>query len=94
MISRQLVYRMVTIAEEFCVQTILPELNKDEEIDLVFEYNEENGTGISMEVTYPSKDRDPLERADPLSRKLIENACHDLSCQYSGGSITVKGKIE
>ena len=94
MISRQLVYRMLTIAEELCVQTILPGLNSGEEITLIFEYNEENGTSISMEVSYPSKDRDPLEGADPLSLKLIENACHDLTCQNRDGSCTVKGKIE
>ena len=94
MISRQLVYRMVTVAEELCIQTILPGLNSSEKIGLVFEYNEENGTSISMEVSYPSKDRDPLEEADPLSRKLIENACHDLSYQCSGGFCTVKGSIE
>ncbi len=94
MISRQLVYRMVTVAEELCIQTILPGLNSSEKIGLVFEYNEENGTSISMEVTYPSKDQDPLEEADPLSRKLIENACHDLSYQCSGGFCTVKGSIE
>lgn len=94
MISRQLVYRMVTVAEELCIQTILPGLNSSEKIGLVFEYNEENGTGISMEVTYPSKDQDPLEEADPISRKLIENACHDLSYQCSGGFCTVKGSIE
>ena len=94
MISRQLVYRMVTVAEELCVQTILPGLNSGEEISLIFEYNEENGTGISMEVSYPSKDRNPLEDADPLSLKLIQNACHDLSWQDSGGTCTVKGRIE
>lgn len=94
MISRQLVYRMVTVAEELCIQTILPGLNSSEKIGLVFEYNEENGTSISMEVTYPSKDQDSLEEADPLSRKLIENACHDLSYQCSGGFCTVKGSIE
>ena len=93
MISRKLVYRMVTIADELCVRTILPQMKAGEEINLTFEYSEADGGSIAVEIIYPGADSDPLKRADQLSLKLIRNACPDISRQYSGGCCILKGNI-
>ena len=84
---------MVTVADELCVKNILPQLTNDGEIKLVFEYSEDNGGAVSMEVVYQGEVNDPLKEADPLSLKLIQNACPDLTRNYSEGYCTFKGNI-
>ena len=93
MIHRKLVFKMVTVTDELCVRTILPQLTNDGETKLVFEYSEENGGAVSMEVVYQGEDNDPLKDADPLSLKLIQNACPNLTRNYSEGYCTFKGNI-
>ncbi len=94
MIDRRLVYRMFAVTEELCIRTILPALKNDDEIRLAFEYSEDGGRSIAMEAVYPGDSSDPLADADPLSLSLINNACHDLSCDCIGGICIVKARIE
>ena len=72
---------------------LLPQLENDAEIRLMFEYREENGGTVSMEAVYKGEDKDPLEEADPISLKLIQNACPGLTRHYSDGTCTLKGNI-
>ena len=91
MIGRRLINRMLTVAEELCIRTVLP-MPEAGGVRLVFEYNEASG-GIRLEVTYPGPDRNPLEAGDPLSLALIRNACGALEWTYGGGNCRITGTI-
>ena len=93
MISRRLVNRMLTVTEELCIQTILPMLDSEDELRLVFEYSDADGGNVDMEVTWPGQDRDPLETGDALSIALIRHACQDLHWQYHDGICKTEGKL-
>jgi polar amino acid transport system ATP-binding protein len=91
MISRRLINRMLTVAEELCVQTILPNLKNNDELRLIFEYNEENGGSVNMEVTYPGQNQNPLDIGDELSLTLTKHACQTLDWEYDDGICRIKG---
>ena len=93
MISGRLVNRMLTIAEELCMQAILPHIGTDEELRLSFEYDDANGGTIALEITYPGGSRNPLAEADELVLPLVGRACPDLSWTCSNGISTVRGHI-
>ena len=93
MISGGLVNRMLTIAEDFCMQTILPHMDESEELHLSFEYDDANGGTIALEITYPGGSQDPLSEADELVLPLVRRACPDLSWTRSDGISTVRGHI-
>ncbi len=93
MISGRLVNRMLTIAEDLCMHTILPHMDQGEELCLSFEYDDVNGGTIVLEITYPGGDRGPLAEADELVLPLIRHACPDLSWTCADGISTVRGHI-
>lgn len=93
MISRRLINRMLTAAEELCVQTILPKLGAEDELRFVLEYSDTDGTGVNMTVTYGGEDRNPLTAADELSLSLLRLACPDLEYAYDEGTCVIRGRI-
>ncbi len=93
MIGRRLINGMLTVAEELCLDTILPLLKAESEIRLVFEYSESDGGVINMEAIYTGEDRNPLEEADDLSLALSRNVCRELTWDYKDGVGRVKGKL-
>ena len=93
MVGRRLMNRMMTLTEELCVQTILPKLKNDEEIGLVLELGEANGSQADMTFTYRGGDSDPLKDADELSLALIRLVCEDVSYMYSEDTCTIKARL-
>ena len=93
MISRRIVNRMLTVVEELCIQTILPMLDRDREIRLVFEYSDEDGGSVDMEVMYDGRDQNPLETGDALCMALTRHACQTLNWEYQDGVCRIKGRL-
>ena len=93
MFGRRLTNRMLTLAEELCVQTILPKLGAQDELHLVFEVGGEDGTGVDMTITYRGEDSDPVKEADEVSLAIIRNACEKLEYSYDGNLCTVKARF-
>ncbi|MBR3224586.1 MAG: ABC transporter permease subunit [Atopobiaceae bacterium] len=93
MISGKLVNRMLTIAEDLCVQTILPRMDPYEELHLSFEYDDSDGGRVTVEVTYPEGGENPLEEADEFVLALVRHACPDLSWTCVDGLSTVRGHL-
>lgn len=93
MISRRIVNRMLTVVEELCIQVILPMLDRDSEIRLVFEYSDEDGGSVDMEVMYAGRDQNPLETGDALCMALTRHACQTLNWEYQDGVCRIKGRL-
>ena len=93
MIGRRLINRMLTVAEELCVQTVLPDLEPEEKLRFALEYSDTDGANVDMTVTYKGNDRDPLTKADALSLSLLRMACPDLKYSYIQGQCIIKGRI-
>ena len=93
MLSRRLLNKTLTVAEELCVQTILPLLESGGEIRLVLEYSEEDGGRVNLEAAYPGPDRNPLEGGDSLSLTLARHACRELAWRYRDGSCRITGTV-
>ena len=93
MISGRLVNKMLTIAEDLCMQTILPQMGPSEELHLAFEYDDSRGESIAVEITFPQGDKDPLADADELALALVRRASPDLSWACADGVSTVKGHL-
>ncbi|HAG70197.1 MAG TPA: amino acid ABC transporter ATP-binding protein [Lachnospiraceae bacterium] len=93
LINRKLVYRMQTLTEELCINTILngdPEIRK---LDLIFEFAGD-GESSRMTVTYEGRDKNPVYGADELPRALFTNACGDISYSFENGVCTVTGTVD
>ena len=94
MISRMLMNRMLILIEELCMNTIMPVLEDDGEIKLVFEYNEAAGGNVQMEIVYEGQGQDLLETADTFSVTLIRHACQELEWQNEGGICRIRGTLQ
>ncbi len=92
MIGRKLTNKMLTVAEELFMQTILPSVDNDDEIKLVFEYNESGDGSIETELVYNGENSDPL-KDDSLSVILARYALNDMTWEYKDGICTVSGTI-
>lgn len=92
MISRNLMYRMLIMMEELCVQTLLPLLSEKDKLHLVYEHNESDNS-VHVEITYPGPDRNPLEEGDEISLALIRQACTSLSWQRHEGICRISGDL-
>ena len=84
---------MLTIAEDLCMQTILPHMDPREELYLAFEYDDSRGGSIAMEITYPQGGEDPQDGADELALALIRRASPDLSWTSADGVSTITGHL-
>lgn len=93
MINRSLIHKTQTILEELCLNTILPEMDSNEYMEFVFEYDDTGDGRVDLIIEYPGADADPLRKADELSAKLIKNACDDIAFAYSLGRCYIRGKI-
>ena len=92
-VSRRLVFRMETLLEELCLNTLLPLLHRDETLKLNFEYDETDGEHVSMNAAFPSQDAEALSGADPISMALIRNACEELSCRQEDGVCSIRARV-
>lgn len=81
MISPKLLHKMLRVAEELCVQTILPMAGSNLDIDVCFEYSEETES-VQMIVTYGGKSFNPIEEGDNLAMTLVQSVCEKLTYVY------------
>ena len=93
MIGRRLVNQMHVIAEELCINTVLPTLDGNEALRLVFEYSDRDGGGIDVHLTYRGAETDPMKDADELSMKLIRHSCQDLEWECRDGQCSIDGRM-
>jgi polar amino acid transport system ATP-binding protein len=91
MIARGLINGMLTVAEELCINMILPDLGDDDELRLVFEYSESLGT-IRMETSFRTDDDDEAPE-DSISLTLIKHVCPDITYKKDNGLGVIKGTI-
>ena len=82
MLSPDQVYRMEAAIEETYLQTILPVLDANTEMQFTLEYAEKQGT-CKIAFTWKQSSVNPLLHMDELSRKLVEHAAEDLQYQYT-----------
>ena len=93
MFSRRITNRMLTLAEELCVQTVLPGLRAQDEFHLVFEVGGTDGSRVEMTLTYRGEDSDPMRKEDEISLAIIRNACEEIEYFYEEGLCTVKARL-
>ena len=93
MIGRRLMNQMHVIVEELCINTILPTLDSNEALKIVFEYNDRDGGAIDIQLTYQGDNTDPLKDADELSMKLIRHYCQDLAWECHDGQCSISGRM-
>ena len=93
MIDRRLMNRMQTVAEELCIQIILPTIDNDVSLQLVFEYSEMGDGSIHMEASWPGRNQNPLDEGDPISVALTRNACQKMEWRHSDGINSIKGTV-
>lgn len=80
-IPAKLVNRLQTVIEELCVQTILPRLAENPQMDITVEYSDDPAH-IETEIVYNGGNADLLQQADKLSAALIRNACAEIRYTY------------
>jgi polar amino acid transport system ATP-binding protein len=93
MINRRLINSMLTVAEELCMQIILPILGGEDELHLLFEYSDTGNGIVDMEVSYTGRDVNPLEEGESLSVTLIRNVCRALDYKYIDGTCRISGTL-
>ena len=93
MISRRLINSMLTVAEELCLQIILPVLGGGDELHLLFEYSDTGSGSVDMEVSYPGRDVNPLEEGDPLCVAMTRHVCRALEYNYVDGRCRITGTL-
>ena len=84
---------MHVIVEELCINSILPMLDSDEALRLVFEYSDRDGGAIDVHLTYQGDNTDPLDDADELSMKLIKHYCEELSWKCHDGQCSINARM-
>ena len=92
-VSRKLVFRMETLLEELCLNTLLPLLQRGETLKLSFEYDEADGERVSMNASIPSRNDDVMSGADPISLALIQNAYEEFSCRSEDGICSIHARL-
>ena len=93
MIGRRLINQMHVIVEELCINTILPVLDSNEALRILFEYNDRDGGAIDVLLTYQGDNTDPLGDADELSLKLIRHYCQDLVWECHDGQCSISCRM-
>ena len=93
MIDRRLMNQMHVIAEELCLNTVLPTLDRNETLRLAFEYSDSDGGSIFVHLSYRGEDTDPLEAADELSMTLIRHYCPELAWEWNDGQCDITGRM-
>lgn len=93
MLGRELVYKMQTVAEEFCIQLAMPQVLSGDEIKLSFTYNEGENAGVTAIAQYAGADEDPLKGPDIISVSMLGRVCKDMTWEYADGVCTFKAEL-
>ena len=78
MLSRKVINRMLYMMEELCINTILPTLEKEDKMQVGFEYSSRDDGTLTMTVSYPGENENPLLHSDHLSAVLTRYACKEI----------------
>ena len=93
MIGRRLLYRIQILLEELCLNTLAPELEAGQTLDLSLEYNDMGNGSVNMTASYAGARKNPLDAADALSMAMIRGACREIDYQYKDGRSSVRAQI-
>ena len=93
MVGSHIVNRMLSVAEELCIGTILPLVKDDTGVQLRFEYSEHEDESISVRVIYTGENADPLQYEDELSAALIRHVLKDVSFSYKEGICRIDAEL-
>ena len=75
------IYRIQNIFEELCMQTLVPRIGNELQMQLLVEYSEENND-TSMTIRYTGPAFHPLEEGDELSMLLVKGLCQSSTYRY------------
>ncbi len=92
MLSQKLNMKLLTIAEELCMNSAFVDFGEDNEVDISFEYSSENNT-VHLTVDYGGTLRDPLNSDETIAVKLLKNAVPDLAYTSADGRNHIEGNI-
>ena len=92
MLSQKLNMKLLTIAEELCMNSAFVDFGEDNEVDISFEYSSENNT-VHLTVDYGGALRDPLNSDETIAVKLLKNAVPDLAYSSADGRNHIEGNI-
>ncbi|MBP3684998.1 MAG: amino acid ABC transporter ATP-binding protein [Oscillospiraceae bacterium] len=76
--GQKTIYRMQNIFEELCMQTLVPRMGNNLQMQVLVEYSEENND-TSMTVRYAGPAFNPLDEGDELSILLVKGLCKSSS---------------
>ena len=93
MIGRRLLYRIQILLEKLCQNTLVPELEAGQTLDLSLEYNDAGNGSVHMTARYAGAETNPLDAADVLSMAMIRGACKEIAYQYEDGRNSVHAQI-
>ncbi len=93
MIDRKFMYKIQTVVEELCLNTILPKMDSGRQLEFAFEYDDTDDGRVDLTIRYPGTDVDPLKEADELSVALIRNACRTIAHEYNDGDNVITAEI-
>lgn len=91
-LSQKLNMKLLTIAEELCMNSAFVDSGEDNEVDICFEYSSENNT-VHLTVDYGGALRDPLNSDETIAVKLLKNAVPDLAYSSADGRNHIEGSI-
>lgn len=80
MMSSKAIHNATVVFEEFCVQTLLPQISGTPDIRILLEYSEENDKAV-MSVFHDIDAKELRGNSDELSAKLIDNAVLSSDCK-------------
>ena len=92
MLPQKLNLKLLTIAEELCMNGAFIDFGDDTEVDISFEFSPENNT-VHFTVDYGGSLRDPLDSDETISVKLLKNAASDLKYISADGRNHIEGSI-
>lgn len=79
--SQRMIVNLQLAFEELVVQTLLPLLPSDFDMNFTVEYSEENNS-VEVRLDYDGEEKNPMTACDEISRKLIENAVSEYKHEY------------
>ncbi|MBR1444485.1 MAG: ATP-binding protein, partial [Firmicutes bacterium] len=92
MIPEKLMYKLLTVVEELCINTAFLAGNKRNNVEINFEYSQENQK-IEFEVEYDGETKDPLQERNDISIKLLRNAADNCVYSINNGKNHIEGSI-
>ena len=92
MVPQKVHLKLLTVAEELCMNSSFVEFGNDTEVDISFEFSPENNS-VHFTVDYGGTLRDPLTDDETIPVKLLKNASSDLAYTSDGGRNHIEGSI-